>query len=194
MMSSKKNSGCRWDVRIEGRRMRPLKGIAIIVLAVSALAGCTSHDQSDLRAYVNEVKARKAGRIAPLPEVRSYESYTYNQEQLRDPFRLGKEEASVHSAGEAGGPQPDLTRNKEPLEAFPLDSLHYVGHLEQGGKIWAIITAPDGFVYRVQEGNYIGQNLGRITGITESDMQIKEIVPNGLGGWVERDATLSLSE
>ena len=176
--------------RISGRR-----GVALACFVlVALLAGCSSSNQDELQAYVNEVKARKAGRIAPLPEVKSYEAYTYDSKDLRDPFKLGKEEANVHSAGTAGGPQPDLTRNKEPLEGFPLDTLRYVGHIERGGTTWAIITAPDGFVYRVQEGNYIGQNLGRITGITESDIVIKEIVPNGLGGWVERDATMSLSE
>jgi len=176
--------------RVGGRRNVLL---ACFVAAVM-LAGCSSSDQNDLQAYVKEVKARKAGRIAPLPEVKSYESYTYNSKDLRDPFKLGKEEANLQTGATAGGPQPDLTRNKEPLESFPLDTLHYVGHIERDGETWAIITAPDGFVYRVQEGNYIGQNLGRITSIGESDIVIKEIVSNGLGGWVERDATLSLTE
>jgi type IV pilus assembly protein PilP len=87
-----------------------------------------------------------------------------------------------------------VQRNKEPLEAFPLDSLRFVGHMEQEGRVWAVITAPDSLVYRVEEGNYLGQNFGRISLISESRIEIREIIPNGLGGWVERDATLSLEE
>jgi type IV pilus assembly protein PilP len=80
------------------------------------------------------------------------------------------------------------------LEAFPLDSLRFVGHLEQEGRVWAVITAPDSLVYRVEEGNYLGQNFGRISLINESQIEIKEIIPDGLGGWTERDATLTLEE
>lgn len=177
-----------------GKTLARVAAVTLMSVGSVVMSGCASNDQNDLRAYVQEVKARKAGRIAPLPEVKSYEAYTYDSKGLRDPFKLGKEEANLHSAGAANGPQPDLTRNKEPLEGFPLDTLHYAGLIEREGKTWAIITAPDGFVYRVQTGNYIGQNLGRITGITESEIVIKEIVSNGLGGWVERDATLSLTE
>lgn len=168
---------------------------SVAVIGVLGLTGCASDDKSDLMNYVNEVKSRPAGRITPLPEFKGYESYTYKPEGLRDPFKAGSEEAYLEAAGGQGdGMQPDLTRNKEPLESFPLDALQYVGHLEQGGKMWAIVTAPDGYVYRVQEGNYLGQNYGRIIGIGESQIDVRELVSNGLGGWTERDAVLAIAE
>jgi type IV pilus assembly protein PilP len=162
-------------------------------MALVALAACSSDSHSDLAAYIDEVKARKAGRIAPLPEVKNFESYQYNKADLRDPFKPAGVEA-VSEAVTSAGLQPDVQRNKEPLEAFPLDSLRFVGHMEQEGRVWAVITAPDSLVYRVEEGNYLGQNFGRISLINESQIDIKEIIPNGLGGWTERDATLTLEE
>lgn len=166
--------------------------IGLVAALVVGVMACSSSDHADLDKYVAEVKARKAGRITPLPEFKSYESYLYMPEQLRDPFVPGVEEAQISMA--AGGPQPDLARSREPLESFPLDALKFVGHLEQQGEMWAIVTAPDGYVYRVQEGNYIGQNYGRIVRISESQISILEMVPNTLGGWFERDATLAVAE
>ncbi len=166
-----------------------------IGLLVALLVGCSGSGQTDLVAYVKEVKARKAGRIAPIPEVKTFPSYSYKSKDLRDPFKLGTEAAQQRAANKpSNGLAPDTTRNKEPLEAFSLDSLRFVGHLEQHGTQWAIIAAPDGYVYRVKAGNFLGQNYGRITSITESTISIKEIVADGLGGWVERDATMSLAE
>ncbi|PKM44829.1 MAG: pilus assembly protein PilP [Gammaproteobacteria bacterium HGW-Gammaproteobacteria-1] len=163
----------------------------IIAMPLVALTACSADTHSDLTAYIDEVKMRKASRIAPLPEVKSFESYQYNKADLRDPFKP----AVVEAVSEAvAGLQPDVQRNKEPLEAFPLDSLRFVGHLEQEGRVWAVITAPDSLVYRVEEGNYLGQNFGRISLINESQIEIKEIIPDALGGWTERDATLTLEE
>lgn len=166
---------------------------ALLFVSLLALTACTGEEHGDLVTYVNEVKARKAGRIAPLPEVKSYESYHYSKLELRDPFKPAVAEA-ITDAVTSAGLQPDVQRNKEPLEAFPLDSLRFVGHLEQEGRVWAVVFAPDSLVYRVEEGNYLGQNYGRISLISESQIDIREIVPDGLGGWTERDATLMLAE
>ncbi len=92
------------------------------------------------------------------------------------------------------GIRPDVNRPREALEEYPLDSLRMVGTLEQGGQMWALVRAEDGTIHRVQPGNYVGQNYGRITRITESKIELVEIVPDGLGGWMERPATLALSE
>lgn len=167
--------------------------IALCVLSVLGVVACTSDSHTDLANYVAEVKARKAGRIPPLPEIKGYESYAYNKENLRDPFKPTVEEAIAESVSEQGI-RPDVGRNKEPLEAFPLDTLRFVGHLEQEGRVWGVITAPDSMVYRVEEGNYVGQSFGRIVHISETQIDVREIVPNGLGGWTERDATLRLAE
>lgn len=171
---------------------RGLVTMLIVSMPLLALTACSGESHNDLANYVQEIKARKAGRIPPLPEVKSYESYAYDKAALRDPFKAVVVEAVTEPT--ADGVQPDVQRNREPLEAFPLDSLRFVGHMEQEGRVWAVVTAPDSLVYRVEEGNYLGQNFGRISLINESSIELREIVPDGLGGWIERDATLMLEE
>ncbi|MCK5640217.1 MAG: pilus assembly protein PilP, partial [Gammaproteobacteria bacterium] len=80
------------------------------------------------------------------------------------------------------------------LEEFPLDTLIFSGHLELGGQAWAVITAPDGFLHRLKVGNHIGTNHGLITNITETIIRLTEVVPDGLGGWFEREAAISVKE
>lgn len=168
-----------------------------LMLGVSLIfiAGCASENSNDLRRYVESVKARKAASIAPLPDFKSYESYAYSASGKRDPFQPMQDDDEVDDVADAGtGLRPDFDRHKEALEAFPLDTLHFVGDLEKGEQKWVIITAPDGLVYRISKGNYLGKNHGKIMEITDSRIAITEIIPDGIGGWIERQAALSLTE
>jgi type IV pilus assembly protein PilP len=168
--------------------------IGLLAACVMVLAGCSSGEFDDLQTYVKEVKARPPGRIAPIPEFETYETVTYNDRDLRDPF-VPKEEVTISRPG-SGGPgfQPDKNRRKETLESFPLDSLKYVGSLENRNDSWAIIKAPDNLVYRAKVGNHLGLNYGEITAITEGKVQITEVIPDGVGGWVKRQAALAVEE
>ncbi len=128
-----------------------------------------------------------------MPEFKPYESFVYSDENLRDPFSVisGDNEDSISSDLSL---RPDLNRNREALEEYPLDTLHFVGHLERDQQRWAIITSPDNLVYRVKVGNHLGSNYGEIISISETTINIKEIIEDGLGGWIEREAALSLTE
>ena len=161
-------------------------------LTVLILAGCSSQQYGDLDNYVEDVKRKTKGRIEPLPEVKTYEAYVYQAQDLRDPFTPYQEEPSEELA--QPGIVPDTTRKREALEAFPLDSLAFVGHLEKDGVLWGLIQAPDESIYRVQAGNFLGKNFGEILAISETTILLKEIIPNGSGGWVEREASLALTE
>jgi len=163
-----------------------------LLVALMGVAACSSSVHSDLESFVAEVKARKAGRIPPLPEVKTYEPHAYSKGGLNNPFKPAEEDAVAENVGSEL--QPDVERNREPLEAFPLDSLVFGGNIEQAGRIWALITAPDGLVYRVEKGNYVGQNFGRITRISETQIAVREIIGNGMGGWTERESSLVLTE
>ena len=180
------------DTRTFARAMR---GAAIAVGAAFLLAGCGQEETGDLKAFVAKVESRKGGRIEPLPEFKSYETYSYQGEGRSDPFQPVERE-QVAAQEEPGGSEirPDLGRRKEPLEAFPLDSLGFVGHMQKNDEAWAVVTAPDGVVHRVQQGDHLGQNHGRIHTITESKVLLTEIVPDGTGGWVEREAALALED
>ena len=178
-------------VKLLGRRA----GVVTLAAGVVLLAGCTE-DMSDLRSYVSEVKQRPGGRIEPLPEIEPYATYTFPERPMRNPFEplsFGlPPEPQV--AARTTGPRPDATRPREALEEFQLDALNYVGTLEQGGELWALIRAPGSTIHRVREGNYLGQNHGRITEITSREVQVRELVPTSQGGWIEREANLALND
>lgn len=174
-----------------GKEMR----LFVLLFLVSTLAACASSDFSDLQQYIQQVKARPAGRISPVPEFETYETYAYSASSLRDPFKMFDSEAEVvEDQASRTGLQPDINRNKETLEQYPLDTLHFVGNLEKDGEKWAIVTSPDNLVHRVKVGNHLGTNYGEIVAITETKIIITEIIRDGMGGWIEREAALSLSE
>lgn len=164
-------------------------------MLVISLAGCSSDGLSDLQTFVFEEKQRKAKRIEPLPEFEVYETFTYAARELRDPFKL--EEEAVLSEAEStpsSGLRPDGNRNREALEAFPLDALEFIGLMQKDETVWGIVKAPDGLVHRIQVGNYMGQNNGKIIAIDESKVELKEIVSDGRTGWFEREAALAIAE
>ena len=168
------------------------KLILIAALSTVALTSCGSEEHSDLREFVRESDKMQGGRIPPLPEVKPYEPFAYDAHDLTDPFKPRKIEPPKSAA--KGGLQPDLNRQREALEAFPLENLAMVGTLQQKGQMFALVRAPDKGLYRVASGNYLGQNFGRIVGITETDIKLKEIVQDSGGNWEEKDQALQLQE
>ena len=159
--------------------------IAAVVLSLSA---CTRGSR-DLEAWVAEVKARPAPPLDPLPVMKQFETFEYAAQDLRDPF-------SQPSPDRDGGNQlrPDPNRRKEVLEAFPLDSLDMVGTIGTGPGLIGLVMGPDRVTHRVRPGNYLGLNDGRITAVTEDRIEIVELVPDGAGGWLERQARIALED
>jgi len=168
------------------------KQFAILLLTSLSLFGCVNSNVSDLQDYVNQTKAKKAGKIEPLPDVQAYENYIYDEASLRDPFQGSV--ARTQTVRSDSQMRPDMQRQREVLEQFPLDTLKMVGTLEQNGDRWALIKAQDGTLYRTTAGHYIGQDYGKIIRVTETEIVLQETVPDGLGGWVRRQATLGVSE
>lgn len=164
------------------------------LIALALLLGACTHDNSDLEQYIAEVKARPPAAIEPVPQIREYEPFPYRADGRRDPFVPMQPERGATTAPVGGGIRPDRDRPREPLEEFPLDSLRMVGTIEKGGVRYALVRAPDGVIHRVKVGNHMGQNFGRITRITETEIRLVEIVPDGFGGWMERPAAVALSE
>lgn len=170
--------------------------LAMVAFAGLIIAGCSGDQLSDLRSFVQAEKAKPGGRVEPVPEVKPFESFTYQAGGRKSPFEPWGLNAGIAKATGVfgGGVHPDMNRRREALEAFPLDTLRMVGTLAQKDGVWAIIKAPDGLVYRVTRNNYIGQNHGHITKISDEKVELVEIVPDGLGGWQERQASLGLAE
>lgn len=161
------------------------------------LIGCSADPTADLEEYARITKSQQKSSIEPLPEFKPYESFTYQAADLRDPFtapEFSHVQPSTQTTASNNGITPDFDRPSEPLEEFPLDSLRMVGTLEQHESHWALINDTDGTIHRVEPGNYAGQNHGKITRITEYEVELTEIVPDGIGGWMERQASIAISE
>ncbi|MFA7349137.1 MAG: pilus assembly protein PilP [Methylotenera sp.] len=155
-----------------------------------ALVACGGNDGDDLDQYMRDAAKDVVPRIKPLPEVKPYLALQYNADGLLiDPFRARK------AISKTSVLQPNLNRPKEPMEAYPLESLKYVGLLSKSKLIYALLKTPDNAVQQVKLGNYVGQNFGRVTQVTDSEVVLKEIVQDDLSGdWVERTSTLALQE
>lgn len=162
-----------------------------LVCALAAIASACTSDTDDLNAFIEESRTMHVGSVRPIPQFEPYKNFTYSASDLRDPF-----EASVDlnekTADSADGLRPDQQRPRQPLEAFPLDTLAMVGIMEQEKNLWGLIKDPQNVVHRVQIGNYIGQNEGRVTEISDTDIRLVEIIPDGIGGYIERDASIAI--
>lgn len=166
-----------------------MRAIAV-ALASLVLVGCSGADNEDLRQWMNDASKNIKGKIPPLPQVKPYEPVPYSVGNLTDPFKASRVGAE-HKKTAGGGLQPDLDRPREPLEAYPLESLKYVGVMSRKKASYAIIQV-DASLYQIKVGNHMGQNFGVVTKITEAETTLKELVQDSAGDWVERTSTLLL--
>ncbi|HBG51794.1 MAG TPA: pilus assembly protein PilP [Gammaproteobacteria bacterium] len=169
--------------------------IALASLACLAAAGC-GRDHADLHEWMDQIRSEEKVSIDPLPVLKPYEKFVYEPAGLKSPFLDTLEEQRVERLADAGagGVRPDLNRRKEALEAYPLDALRMVGTLSRGGNTWALIQAPDQTISRIGIGNYLGENYGRVTQIESNAVQLTELISNGTGGWIERQAAIAIVE
>lgn len=161
---------------------------ATIVVAALLAAGCGGESHQDLRDWMRDQGRSSLGKLDPLPQIRPYEPFAYNAFDLPDPFKPRKIEPAKGTSKLA----PDLNRRKEPLEAYPLESLNMVGTLQKDKTIYALVRTPDKDLYQVRAGNHMGQNYGVITGVADGEVRLKELVQDGAGDWTERSSTLQL--
>jgi len=167
-----------------------MKRLVLPIAAAMLAAGCGSQ-MDDLKKFVRDSDKNLPRRVEPLPSVKPFEPFAYEGFDLPDPFKPRK--LAAPKEGPGTGVAPDLNRRKEPLEACPLDQLKMVGTLQQGNDTYALVRA-DKTLYRVKKGNYMGQNFGLITDVTDSEIKLKEIVQDSAGDWTERQSVLPLLE
>lgn len=173
------------------RRSDTLGRYVLAIFIIVGLSACGDDSAVDLGKYVQEVKARQKSRIPALPKPQEFKIFAYNDSTVRNPFEPTIE---VQALDTNNGLKPDMARSREILEQYALGSLKMMGTLEKNGRLWALLRASDGTLYRTTVGKHLGKNNGRILKITESQIELKEIVPDGLGGWIERTSTLAVSE
>lgn len=161
----------------------------LILASAFFLAACSS-DQGDIQGWMTEQEKGMTATVKPLPQLKPAPVVKYEAESAADPFVPSRIEPETKTSRRGG---PDLDRRREPLEAFPLESLHLVGVITQNRKVHALVKA-DQNLHQVRVGNYMGQNFGLVTAITESEVTVKELVEDMNGDWVERISTLLLQE
>ncbi len=171
--------------------MKALARIALLLSVLILLVGCT-RGMGDLRTWVAQEKAKKGAPLPPLPVIKTFETFTYNDQNLRDPFSPSSLELTRR--GSNTSPRPDAQRPRQPLEAFPLSALKLVGSIGSGANIQALIMDPSGVIHRVKRNQYMGQNDGRVSKITPDHVDLVELIPNGNGGWMEHKAVVAMSE
>ncbi|MFT5220068.1 MAG: type IV pilus assembly protein PilP [Planctomycetota bacterium] len=179
-------------------KSKTYRNIAGLLLSATVLAAC-NQGVGDLQQFVVETKNRPPGRIEPIPEFQPYQNFEYTSHDLRDPFKLvdfrrPEENLAENQVSEDDALRPDSDRVREPLEDFPLDTLRLKGSVTKDGIKWGLIFAPDNTVHRVVEGNYMGQNHGRIISLNDQLIELTEIVPDGLGNYIERSSAVALIE
>jgi len=174
-------------------RYMPTFRIATALAGAVLLGACGGEEQSELRQELAAMTKDLRGKVDPLPQVRSFEPVPYKGESMVDPFVPGRIVVTQAAAGGGGGGgvQPDLNRPKEPLEAFPMESIQMVGTLSQNQDVFALVRA-GASLFRVKKGNYLGPNFGVITGIDEGQISVKEVVQDSGGDWVERSTSLQM--
>jgi len=167
-----------------------------LAASVMIMTGCTGGSMNDLETYAQEVLTRPGGKIDPIPPLEPYVVYTYQSTGGVDPFEsfFKEEPPPLETAAGVGGVAPDPNRNKEELEGFALDSLRMMGTLEQDQDVWGVVLSPNGTIHRVQAGNYLGLNHGKIIDISEERIELTEIVADSQGRWQERPAAVALAE
>jgi type IV pilus assembly protein PilP len=170
----------------------------LLVSGAFILVGCGSSGEDELRVWMAEQRASTKPSVQPLTEPKKFIPESYTQEGAIDPFNqikltLALKRESSQVASNAALIAPEMARRKEPLEAFPLDSMAMVGSLNKSGSPTALIKV-DNLIYQVKVGNYLGQNYGKVIRINENSIQLREIAQDATGDWIERSASLDLQE
>lgn len=178
-----------------------MRGLQVLITACGfslGLVGCTSSGQDELREWMQVERSNIKPQVKPIPEPTKFIPQAYLGGSLIEPFSdeklasvlKGSESTPVANSALIA---PELNRRKQPLEAYPLDAMSMVGSLDRNGQLVALVKV-DNLLYQVKAGQYLGQNYGRITKISETEVVLREIVQDAVGEWIERPAALQLQE
>ncbi|MBC3920693.1 pilus assembly protein PilP [Undibacterium sp. CY18W] len=175
--------------------MKTVYRLPLLLVMLASLSACGDSEETEIRAWM-EAERKEIKVVTPkLSEPKVYVPFSYEGKSSIDPFDPAKLLVVLArlKAESSNGLKPDMERRREALEAFPMDSLKMVGTIEKNKVVYALIQA-DKTVYQVKAGGYVGQNFGKITSIDDDAINIKEIVQDAAGDWVEREAKLELQE
>ena len=176
-----------------------IRAVLLSLVAAVALSACGASNQEELQQWMAQERAQTKPNVQPIPAPKQFVPQDYTEEAAVDPFssqkltQALKRDAQKPDSASAALLAPELNRRKEPLESYPLDAMTMVGSLVKQGQPVALIKV-ENLLYQVRPGNYLGQNYGRITKVSETEVTLRELVQDAGGEWVERTATLELQE
>jgi type IV pilus assembly protein PilP len=162
----------------------------LLVLTLLLLIGGCGTNNDDLQQWMNEQGKNQRGKISPIPELQPYEAFTFKPEAVIDPFQPRK--VDIGRANTTKG--PDTTRRREALEAFSLEKIRMVGTIQQTNELVGLVRTEDNRVFQVKRGNYVGQNFGVVTSISEAEISLRELFQDGAGEWTEKLTRIGLTE
>ncbi len=174
---------------------RATKPALTTLVLLALLAGCTAETE-ELQQWIDVQRREVRPSVTPLTPPKKFDPQAYLAGQAVEPFSPQKLSVALKLETRQ---QPnsllasEMTRRREPLEAFPLDSMSMVGSVNKQGKPFALLKV-DSLLYQVKAGDYLGQNYGRITKITETEIAVREVIQDAAGEWIERPAVLLLQE
>lgn len=175
--------------------MKNISLVPLFFIVSSLLVGCVgSSEHADLQEFIDETKKRPQGQVDPLPAFSPYEAFTYGAARLRNPFDQAVVEQKNAIVGARSDVKPNLNRTKELLENHNFASLSMVGTFEKSGTFWVLVDDGEGQVHYLKQGNYLGKNHGKVVAVNNTQIDVIEIVTDGLDGWVERPRSLKLKE
>jgi type IV pilus assembly protein PilP len=173
--------------------MRVLRQALLAAIGAVSIAACSaSNDFQDIKAFMDQVDAKGKGQIEPLPEFLPYQAFAYGAGNMRSPFEPPVVVKPIDPNKKVAQVKPDPNRVKQFLEQFNIGAIAMVGTLSQGARLFGLVRDPQGGVHRVQLGDYMGMDNGKILAIDENKIELLEIVSDGTGGWVERERTVNL--
>lgn len=175
-----------------------LMRFAFAGIVLFGMAACSLSNEDELRQWMSAQKSATKPRVVAIAEPKQFRPEPYTQAAAIDPYSKEKltqalKGESTQATSNAALVAPELVRRKEALEAFPLDSMAMVGSFIRGGQFVALVRV-DNLLYQVRPGNYLGQNYGKVSGISETELTLREIVQDAIGEWIERPAKLQLQE
>lgn len=168
-----------------------LLSMVVVALALSACSG----EQQELTQWMDQQRREVKPSVQPLSPPKKFTPQPYVAGANVEPFSSQK--LTVALKQEAKQPNSllaaEINRRKEPLESYPIDSMSMVGSVTKNGRPYALLKV-DNLLYQVKQGDYIGQNYGKIMKISETDVSLREIVQDAAGEWIERTSALQLQE